>query len=529
MSRRQLFGNTRWRLLATVVLLTSLVLALPLVRLTLLGWLRGDPCYCGMPLAFWRYQLTDWRIEHGRRPERAEERLQEKEEKAQGIEFVLVLNYPGEWTLEHRDTQAQKWYDWWQRRSNWENPVYGTLCCRLRILDGDPAAVPVWTALLTDEDVRIRRVAAATIGLAGPQAKAAFGALLDTANHDKDAFLRGIARTTLFNIDKEAAEKAGIVNAFIFWWRQPRLLATIKGSFFLDSPTALLAEGKIFAFDDRDKAITLHDLPASKVLATFQLPTDCGPPIVFSPDGKSVASVSTDKLTVKVRDLGTGKTLATLRGHTGVIKCLVFSPDGKTLASGSEDKTVKLWAVSTGTNIATLRAHTDSVSAVAFSPDGRMLASGGEGGKDPTVRIWDVVTHKQRAVRHHDRNWGGVECLAFSPDGKTLASGSLESAAMLIDVVSGKEIATLDDGDESGSLDSVAFSPNGQALAYVSWDKIFLCDVAKGKTTAKIRAEPGNVDGAVFTPDGRMLAVTRGRDGHGEMLWEFAGITEGKK
>ncbi|MEH1880527.1 nSTAND1 domain-containing NTPase, partial [Nostoc sp.] len=38
----------------------------------------------------------------------------------------------------------------------------------------------------------------------------------------------------------------------------------------------------------------------------------------------------------------------TLEGHSSTVWGVVFSPDGKTLASGSEDKTIKLWDVSTG-------------------------------------------------------------------------------------------------------------------------------------------------------------------------------------
>ena len=50
-----------------------------------------------------------------------------------------------------------------------------------------------------------------------------------------------------------------------------------------------------------------------------------------------------------------------LLGHTDAVYDVVFSPDGKLLASGSYDNSVKLWRVTDGTMVATLEGHHDQV------------------------------------------------------------------------------------------------------------------------------------------------------------------------
>ncbi|MEH1863268.1 MAG: caspase family protein, partial [Nostoc sp.] len=50
-----------------------------------------------------------------------------------------------------------------------------------------------------------------------------------------------------------------------------------------------------------------------------------------------------------------------LEGHSNWVYNVVFSPDGKTIASASADKTVKLWNAATGKEITTLNGHSNYV------------------------------------------------------------------------------------------------------------------------------------------------------------------------
>src|SRR5262249_53348692 len=79
------------------------------------------------------------------------------------------------------------------------------------------------------------------------------------------------------------------------------------------------------------------------------IPTDIGgaPPnrSRLSPDGTLLAGVK--GLDVEVRRTASGAVAFTLKGHTGAILDVVFSPDGKRLATASQDRTIKLWDTAT--------------------------------------------------------------------------------------------------------------------------------------------------------------------------------------
>ena len=94
----------------------------------------------------------------------------------------------------------------------------------------------------------------------------------------------------------------------------------------------------------------ISSLTKPKKIGTIRLPSTIdNRALTLSPDG-SILVESTKmfydsycEANISLWDVETGEKLLSLPGHTEPIETLVFSHDGKTLASGSEDGTVLLW------------------------------------------------------------------------------------------------------------------------------------------------------------------------------------------
>ncbi|MFB8795290.1 MAG: WD40 repeat domain-containing serine/threonine-protein kinase [Microcoleus sp.] len=219
--------------------------------------------------------------------------------------------------------------------------------------------------------------------------------------------------------------------------------------------------------------------------------------VVFSPDGKVLASVRSDS-TIKLWEMKTGREINSLSGHHNSAGFAAFSPDGKVLASGG-DRKIKLWEVATGREINSLSGHSNWVNSVAFSPDGQVLASGGDG---ETIKLREVKTG--RKINFLSGHSGSVWSVAFSPDGKVLASGG-DRKIKLWEVATGREINSLT--GHSNWVRSVAFSPDGQVLASGSWDEtIKLWEVKTGRLINTLSGHSGWVESVAFSPDGQVLA-----------------------
>jgi len=114
--------------------------------------------------------------------------------------------------------------------------------------------------------------------------------------------------------------------------------------------------------------------------------------VAFSPDGSLLAvGYSSD---VKIWDFANKRKLLTLTGHNRVIADLVFSPDGKRLATVSDDAPPRLWlrvvlALSLGVTTLHEQFTVPGRYSVAFSPDGKRLATASD---DGTTNVWSAAT-----------------------------------------------------------------------------------------------------------------------------------------
>ncbi|HEY8504133.1 MAG TPA: hypothetical protein VIL46_06090 [Gemmataceae bacterium] len=130
-----------------------------------------------------------------------------------------------------------------------------------------------------------------------------------------------------------------------------------------------------------------------------------------------------------VKDLRTARMVARWTGHDGGVTALALSPDGTTLASVSTNR-VALWRMPAGSPIGSLKRPTRRhVTALAFAPDGRVLATAENGGP---VRFYDTATWRETAV--FDWPLGDATAVTFAPDGLRAAAGGGNGAVVVWDV-----------------------------------------------------------------------------------------------
>lgn len=276
--------------------------------------------------------------------------------------------------------------------------------------------------------------------------------------------------------------------------------------------------------------VKLSEVATGNVVRSFYY-KDSVPPAVFSPDGKTWASLACiqwdgdshcTERELKFRDLRTGSTVHSIYEHGqecgSVAGEFAFSPDGKYLAVDATDNSLQLLDLTTWECVRSFTVQAERPTFITWSNDGKYTASyfcsvikevecrGGD------LRVWEVASGKllNKIPAPQDNPFEStIGSASFSPDGKYLAvgAGDSKSTITLWDLTKDEIVFSIK--GLFGGVSALTFSPDGRFLISGSlYPGMAIWDAATGNKIRDLSSFPSlsGVSEVLVSPDKRFVA-----------------------
>jgi WD40 repeat protein len=283
-------------------------------------------------------------------------------------------------------------------------------------------------------------------------------------------------------------------------------VSTLKGHTDAINGLAFSPDGKSLATASSDRTVKVWDVATAQGARTFTLPYSNVS--ALNPDGTRLARREEGQ--IRLWDTTTGQEDQAFPVSGRILWSLVYSGDGSRLAVAGDDQKVKVWNTQTRQEERTLEIPTPFSTQVALSHNGARLAAATYSGP---VTFWDTVTGVQMLTVGGDR--GKVYKAAFSPDDKLLVGAWRRHEGPTVvgvgvtvwDATSGQETVRL---TEAGvEVFDFAFSPDGRHLAVAFGDgTVTVWDPTTGRQTLALKGHSNTVSKVAFSPGGRRLVST---------------------
>jgi len=260
--------------------------------------------------------------------------------------------------------------------------------------------------------------------------------------------------------------------------------------------------------------------------------------VVYSSDGKLIASINLADGEISVFDAASGQLLRKIKEYKANVLSFMFSRDLKRIVccygtsalvgDSYKDVTSKIWDVESGKLIATLKGLDSTIRyRFMFSPDGTHLVSdeiGNENNNIRNIRIWDAQTGKELWTYTYKKAVFVRPILLYSPDGTRLACLFEEGkyyedkySIKIFDVENGKEILSFSFKDSKNFNRELIYSPDSKRLMLVGNRNNKIWDAQTGEELRSIRgpneyirnlfSSVRNSSSAVWSSDGLYVLV----------------------
>ena len=240
--------------------------------------------------------------------------------------------------------------------------------------------------------------------------------------------------------------------------------------------------------------------------------------LVFSPDGKLLATGTFRSSSIKLWETATGRKLRELstgsQSSVAISPVIAFSRDSRYIAVSGGDNSVSVWEVPSGRELPTLAGNQGTMMAafgvyfLAFTPDNRLVTI------SDAIKVWDInsgrelvnVPSSQQAFANFNGSDSG---LVITPDGTQLAViADVNDEIKFIDLSSGSAVRTVKMPDDRVDSLQLSFSADGHLLAAGISDKHFKLWDLTSKSSKELATTAKDFNQVRFSPDGRIVSLS---------------------